>query len=77
MNDYIKIIDAEKIEHIVNKNLLSEIVDSKDGCTIYICGHPIKTSMSWNEALNSFSNSQADANISKFLHVEQSNNKNQ
>ncbi len=68
MNDYVKIFDAEGIEHIVNKNLLSEIADGKDGCTIYACGHPIKTSMDWNKALGCFADSQTETNIAMFLH---------
>lgn len=69
MNDYVKITDVEGYDHIVNKNLLSEIADSKDGCTIYVSGHPIKTCMKWDEALGCFANSQADANISRFLRM--------
>ena len=75
MNDYVKITDTEGNDHIVNKNLLSEIADSKDGCIIYVCGHPIKTSMKWNQVLGCFADMQADANISRFQRMEQSTRK--
>ena len=77
MNDYVKITDTEGNDHIVNKKLLSEIADSKDGCIIYVCGHPIKTSMKWNEALNCFNNSQTETNIDIFRRKEKSTGKTQ
>lgn len=61
MNDYIKIIDTEGFEHIVNKNLISEIIDGKDGCTIYACGHPIKTYMDWNAVISLLSETRPTA----------------
>lgn len=61
MNDYVKILDAEGIEHIVNKSLLSEIADGEDGCTIYVCGHPIKTSMDWNSVISCLSETRPAA----------------
>lgn len=77
MNDYVKIKDSEGVEHIVNKRLVSEISDGKDGCILYVCGHPIKTRMTWNEMLHHLKPSTTETNLSMFLRKGQSSCSNQ
>ncbi len=77
MNDYFRFIDADGIERIVNRNLISEISEDKDGCILYACGHPIKTSMKWNKIITTIFKTTQTQSPLEFLHKEKSSCNNQ